>query len=240
MSKTETIGLLDNCLKLAQIEGGFYSSMDSVMLAAACPAEGGQSVLDLGCGVGGAGLATIFRVKSAKLTGIDVQENHIALARSNAADNGIGAEFITSDIREFSPEKCFDHIICNPPYLDEGKHIRSPNVAKATAMGHGDDTTLQDWVDCAYKNLKSRGSLSMIHQAAQTDTIIRALGTRFGATEIIPLWPKADVEAKRVIIRSYKERKSPARIHSGIVMHQENGDYTPKAENILREAAPLL
>ncbi len=236
---TDTIQILGQSLTLAQIKGGFYTSMDSVMLAAACPAKPQDTLLDLGCGVGGAGLAVLHRIKDTQLTGIDIQDDHIALAHENAARNGMKAAFITADIREFSPEHCFNHVICNPPYLDGGAHIRSPSAAKATAMGH-DEATLQDWIDCAYKNLKSRGSLTMIHQAGQTDKILQAMGDRFGATEIIPLWPRVGTSAKRVIIRSYKNRKSPASIHAGLVLHQKNGDYTAEAEKILRDAAPLL
>lgn len=50
------------------------------MLAAACPAKAGQSVLDLGCGVGSAGLCVAARVPGIVLSGIDVGRDHVALA----------------------------------------------------------------------------------------------------------------------------------------------------------------
>ena len=39
-------------LRLLQPARGYRAATDPVLLAAACPAEGGQSVLDLGCGDG--------------------------------------------------------------------------------------------------------------------------------------------------------------------------------------------
>jgi tRNA1(Val) A37 N6-methylase TrmN6 len=74
----------------------------------------------------------------------------------------------------------------------------------------------------------------MIHRADMVDDIILAMGKRFGAIEILPLWPKVGREAKRVIIRARKNRRSPARISAGLVLHNEDGGYTTEAEKILR------
>ena len=41
-------------LRLAQPASGYRAGADAVMLAAACAARPGQSVLDLGCGAGAA------------------------------------------------------------------------------------------------------------------------------------------------------------------------------------------
>lgn len=69
--------------------------------------------------------------------------------------------------------------------------------------------------------------------AGETHTIIQALGKRFGAVEIIPLWPRAGV-AKRVILRAIRNRKTPTVIHPGLVLHEADGAYTAAAENIVR------
>ena len=79
----------------------------------------------------------------------------------------------------------------------------------------------------------------MIHRADQVDRIVQALGKRFGATEIIPLWPRQGEEAKRVIVRTRKNRKTPARLHPGIVLHDESGAYTDQADAILRGRAVI-
>ena len=266
MTNPEKIHVLNERVPLLQPAEGFRTSLDSVMLAAACPAGKGESILDLGCGVGGASFCTLHRVPETTLTGIDIQEDHIALAMQNAAMNDMSArtEFIGIDVRDFdtmpSPRKrgslesgekdpclrrentvMFDHVICNPPYLEAGAHTPSPSAPRALAIGHGeDDIELKDWIDAGFRNLKSKGSFTIIHRADQTDEIIRAMGRRFGAIEIIPLWPRQGIEAKRAIIRAIKDRRSPAKIHPGIILHQDNGDYTSEAEKILRQARPIL
>lgn len=230
------IHVLDKRVRLLQTAQGFRTSLDSVFLAAACKARSGDYILDLGCGVGSAGLCVLWRVPGTRLTGVEIQPESHALAQENAVLNGMGERcgFMQADIRDFRG-KGFDHAICNPPYLEAGTHTASPSESLALARGHQDpDTTLQDWVDAAHKALKSGGGFTMIHRADYTDKIVRALGPRFGAVEIIPLWPRAGEAARRVIIRAVKGRKSACILHPGIVLHEAEGEYTAAADAVLK------
>ena len=243
MSPTQEIYVLNKRLKLLHSEKGFKTSIDSVLLAASCVGKAGDHILDMGCGVGGAGLCVLTRVNGARLTGVEIQQDHTELAKRNAVTNLMQdrCEFVTSDIRDYREEKKFNHIICNPPYLEGQSHLRSPSKEKATAMGHDDENiTVKDWVDAAHYCLKSNGSFTMIHRADKIDKIILAMGKRFGAIEVIPLWPKEGVNAKRVIIRAIKDRKSPATLHAGLVLHDSEGEYTSEAQKILRNMEQLL
>lgn len=239
----EEIHVLDKKVRLLQPpEGGFRTSLDSVMLAAACPARAGQSVLDAGCGVGGASFSLLWRVPDITLTGVDWEPSYIELARENLPLNPFARNvtFIQADIRDYAGAGMFDHVINNPPYLEAGRHTPSPDDVRAQALGHQDtDLTLEDWIVAAHRLVKSNGTLTMIYPAHGTDKIIRGMGKRFGAVEIIPLWPRAGVEAKRVIIRAIKDRQTPARILPGIVVHEASGAYTKIADEILRDGKAI-
>lgn len=237
----EEIYVLDRKVRLLQpADGGFRTSLDSVMLAAACPAISGQSVLDAGCGVGGAAFCVLWRVPGLTLTGVDWEPAYIELAQKNQELNGGAAEFVMDDIRSYAPVKLFDHIIINPPYMEAGRHTPSPDMTRAQANGHQEaDLSLDDWIKAAHRLVKSNGSLTIIYPAHGTDKIILALGKKFGAIEIIPLWPRQGDEAKRVIIRAIKDRQTPARILSGVILHEKDGNYTPQADSILREGLKI-
>ena len=79
----------------------------------------------------------------------------------------------------------------------------------------------------------------MVHQAARLDDMIVALHKRFGALEIIPLWPKLGVQAKRVVVRAYKDRHTPLTMTAGLVLHEDDGSYTAQADEILKDGKGL-
>lgn len=243
---TEEIFVLDRKVRLLQPEGGFRTSLDSVMLAAACPAGAGERVLDLGCGVGGAMFCLLQRGPGAHVTGLEIQAPYLALARENAVLNkreGSSA-FIAGDVAAFrfaTPGERVDHVMLNPPFLDAGTYTPSPDQGRAAALGHeGQESGLEDWVDCAFHALKNGGTMTLIHRADYVDKIVQALGKKFGQTEIFPLWPRTGEAAKRVVVRSLKDRRSPAILHSGLVLHEADGAYTAGAERVLRDGERLF
>ncbi len=242
MGENPEIHVLDHKVRLLQPLNGFRTSLDSVFLASACPARDGERVLDMGAGVGGAAFCLLWRVAGCHVTGVEIQQSHAALARENIALNKAEgrADFICADIAAYAAEQRFDHVMCNPPYLEAGSYTPAASDEKAKALGHeGSDLGLGDWIDAGFRNLKSGGSLTVVHRADFTDKIIQGLGRRFGAVEIFPLYPRSGEEARRVIVRAVKDRKTPSRIHAGIVLHEADGAYTPAADAILREGAPI-
>lgn len=242
MTDTAPIFVLGKKVRLLQPENGFRTSLDSVLLAAACPAKEGARILDMGAGVGGAAFCLLWRVENTHVTGVEIQEDYAEMACENIALNAMQgrAEFITADITSYQSDKPFDHVMCNPPYLEAGKHTPSPYEDKEIAIGHAEkEISVKDWIDAGYRAVKSGGSLTLIHRADMTDKIITGLGKRFGAVEIIPLYPKQGQAARRVIIRAIKDRKSPAKLHAGLILHNEDGQYSQSADAILRDGAAI-
>jgi len=237
----EEIYVLGKKVRLAQPQGGFRTSLDSVILAAAVPAKEGETVLDAGCGVGGAAFCLLHRV-DVRLTGVDTNSEYIELAQKNNSLNGRQGDFQSGDIRDFrlNETHLFDHVMMNPPFFEAGAHMPSPDMGRAAANGHlNEDISLKDWIKAAHRLVKSKGSVTIIYPASGIDKIIQAMGKSFGALEIIPLWPKVGAEARRVIVRALKDRHTPARILHGIILHNPDGGYTLEAEKILRDGFPL-
>lgn len=232
--------LLRGQVKLLQPREGFHASMDTVLLAAATRVNGGQALLDVGCGVGSAGLCVALKNKNITLFGIDIFEENVKLARENAKLNGVESKCIfqfnslIEDI-EFK-DNYFDVVITNPPYQAGGKHTPSPHAQKSLAHGEeASDITLEKWCKYLHKKLKQGGLMTMVHRADRLDEIIRALTARrwFGSLVVMPVHSRAGDVAKRVLVSARKERYAPMVIKPALVMHEADGSYTKIAADIL-------
>lgn len=240
----ELIHVLDHKVKLLQPDQGFRTSFDSVCLAAACPLKAGQRVVELGSGVGGALLAAAYRVPQAEFWGIEREEIYFNLALQNKELNDFEAHvnFIHMDFQNFDPmsgKAYADHIMMNPPFFEEGHFTTSPNALSSAARDLK-DTEIKDWLKAAHRLLKSNGTLTIIFPSFGLDEILSFLHKKFGALEIIPLWSRVGVPAKRVIIRAVKDRKTPLILHAGIIIHEADGTYTHEADMILRDGKAIL
>ncbi|MEZ5830853.1 MAG: hypothetical protein R3D05_06700, partial [Dongiaceae bacterium] len=77
---TTTDTVLGGRVTLHQPASGYRVAIDPILLAAACPAEPGEIIVDLGCGVGTAALCLARRVRDVRCVGVDLQQELITLA----------------------------------------------------------------------------------------------------------------------------------------------------------------
>lgn len=231
-------------LRLWQPAQGYRAATDPVLLAAACPAVPGQSVLDLGCGAGAAVLCLGLRVPGLHLAGLELQPAYADLARRNAARNGVALEVVEGDLRQIPAvlRRDFDHVICNPPYYPAGG-TPSPIAARATAM-QVEAVPLALWLEVAARRLRPGGWLTMITGADALPELLGSLG-KLGAASVLPLAPREGRAAKRVILRARKGGRAPFRLLAPFVIHHgkaHDGDresYTDAANSILRMGCDL-
>ena len=73
-------------------------------------------VLDVGTGSGAIALAIEDEHPSARVTGVDVSEDALALARENAAAAGLNVRFEQADVRDGLTGR-YDLVVSNPPYV---------------------------------------------------------------------------------------------------------------------------
>jgi tRNA1Val (adenine37-N6)-methyltransferase len=226
---------LDGRVKVAQPETGFRSGLDAVMLAAAVPALTGQTVLELGAGSGTASLCLAARVPGVTILGIERDEGLAALARDNAAANGADCRFVAADIFALPPElkRDFDQVLANPPFHGEGQV--SPDPARATALM--DDGTLGDWLKLGLQRTVSGGFFTAILRADRLNQALAALPER--GLCAFPLWPRLGEAPKRVIVQARKGSNAPFALLPGLVLHRNDGSWTPEANAVLRRGSAL-
>ena len=237
-------GFLSGRLRLWQPVAGYRAATDPVLLAAACPALTGQSVLDLGCGAGAAGLCLAARVPGLALAGLEVQAGYAALARANALRNGIAFEVHEGDIAAEPPalRRGFDHVIANPPYYAAGG---TPAADEGRDLALREAMPLRLWTECARRRLVPGGWLTLILGADRLGAALAALDGRMGSVAILPLCPREGRAAVRVLIRARKGGRaalrllSPMVLHAGVTHAGDRDDNSPEAQAVLRESAAI-
>jgi tRNA1(Val) A37 N6-methylase TrmN6 len=227
-------------LRLRQPKSGHRAGHDAMLLAAATPARSGDRVVDLGAGVGAAGLAVAKRVAGIGLVLVEIDPALAALARGNAASNGIAAETIVLDVTSaadtfaaagLAPDS-IDVVLMNPPFNDPSRHQTSPNKAREIAhVAAG--TTLEGWVHAGRRMLRSGGVLTLIWRAEGLAEVLVALGRGFGSLTILPVHGDARSPAIRILVRAVKGGKAPVRILAALVLNNEPGVSNKQVEDIL-------
>ncbi len=232
-------------LAIRQPRRGFRAAVDAVLLAAAVPACAGERVLELGCGAGVASLCLGARVAGLSQTGLELQSAYAALARRNAAENGLHLEVIEGDVAVPPAAlrgRGFEHVICNPPWFRPGAGTAAADAGRETALREA--APLAAWADLAARRLVPGGRLTLIHEAARLPDVLSALDARLGSLVVLPLLPRAGRPATRFLLGARKGGRAafrllaPLVLHSGAV-HRDGGDFTPEAEAVLRDAAAL-
>jgi tRNA1(Val) A37 N6-methylase TrmN6 len=227
-------------LRLRQPKSGHRAGHDALLLAAATPARSGDRVVDLGAGVGTAGLAVARRVPAIRLMLVEIDAGLAGLARWNAASNAIPAEVRVLDVTDnadvlaaagLSADSA-DIVLMNPPFNDAARHRASSDRAREIA--HVARTaTLERWVHAGRRILKSGGALSLIWRADELTAVLAALDRGFGSLGILPVHGDAEAPAIRVLVRAIKGGKAPTRLHASLVLNDAPAVPNKRVRDIL-------
>lgn len=231
-------GFLDGRLQIAQPMRGYRAGADAVMLAAACPAQAGETVLELGCGAGVASLCLGWRVPGAALTGLERQVEYTTLARQNAKNNGITLRLVTGDLAAMPAElrtESFDHVIANPPYFLGG--TPAPDAGRATARH--EETPLAEWIDAGLRRLRPGGRLILIQRADRLAEILTGVQARAGDIAVLPLAGRTGRPAGRVLLGARKGARGPLRLLAPLILH-DGPRHAGDAENLSQISADIL
>jgi tRNA1Val (adenine37-N6)-methyltransferase len=235
--------LLGRRVSYRQPAEGFRSGIEPVLLSAAIPVRAGERVLEGGSGAGAALLCLAARVPGIIGLGVESDPCLVALATRNADENhAADLTFRAADITTlFAPgteQNRFDHALANPPYHTRDGTV-SPLHARAQAK-RAEQGLLATWARALATPLRHRGTLTFILPAGSLPECLTAMmDAACPATAVLPLWPKSGRPAKLVLVRGIKGGRAPLSLLPGLVLHAEDGSFTPAAQAILRDGAPL-
>ena len=232
----------DGRVNVFQPGKGFRAGTDSLLLAAALDEAAKGCALELGCGPGGALLPAAFRCASMQFTGLERDDAVADLAHRGVVDNRFGerVEIVEGDAGRLPPDwqNRFDLVFSNPPFFGEGT-IKAPGVGKDGA--YLESLPLGEWLDAMLFALRPKGTLVLIHRAAELARILARIERRTGEISVMPVRSFPGSDAKRVIVKARKGlRSGPMRLLAGIDLHADKGGPpSPLMQAIARQGQGL-
>ncbi len=235
-------------LRLRQPARGHRFGHDAMLLAASTPGQVGEVAVDLGAGVGAAGLALAQRVAGLTVHLVEIDAALARLAAENAARNGLAARVSAHVLDVGAPPADFaaaglgpqsaDRVLMNPPFHDSARVQPSPDARRRAAHA-APPGALATWLAAAARLLRPDGSVTLIHHADRLGEILVLLDSAFGAVAIQPVHPKPGAAAIRVLVRAVKASRAPLALLPGLLLNGADDRSTVEAEAVLREGATL-
>jgi release factor glutamine methyltransferase len=141
-------------------------------------------IADVGTGSGVIALSLAAKIPEAKVLGVDVSEDALALAQENAARLNLSerVQFLKSRLLE-NVEDAFDLIVANLPYVSiQDRHTLSLEVLHdpevALFAGAQGDELVRELIDQARVRLRPGGLLALEIGLGQSEALLSALAEK--------------------------------------------------------------
>lgn len=233
-------------------DAGHRAGVDAMILAAAVPSAFSGRLADFGAGAGAAGLAVASRCRKATAVLVEnaAEMAHFAQLTlehpRNAHLQGRTAVLVadvalTGRIREKAglADGSFDYVIMNPPF-NAAKDRPTPDALKQKAHVM-EDGLFEAWIRSAAAITKPRGGLAIIARPVSLAPILAALAGRFGSAEIMPVHPRADAPAIRIVVRAKRASRGALTLQPPLILHDGPEDgFSARADAINNGKAALF
>ncbi len=236
---------LSGRLVLSQPRRGHRAGIEAVLIAAAAPLAPGETLVDIGAGVGAAGLCAMARIADSGAILVEADPALAELASDNAARNGLAARtrVVTCDVTSRGAAARAgltggaDHALANPPFYDPAASRLSPH--KKSAHGATKEA-LDAWMRFAAAALRPGGTLTLVHRADALQLVLEACSPRFGGLKLCPVHPRPGLPASRLLVQGTKGSRAPLTLLAGLTLHDNQGNaFLPEIEAVLRGGAGL-
>ena len=234
-------------LLLSQPTDGHRCGTDAVLLAAAAPADFSGLAIDVGAGVGAAGLALAVARPRAHVGLLENDPFIAELARANLRQNELAdrghvleADLLSKESRRGAGlrDESAGLVITNPPFLDPSRARLSPDLRKRRARAMPAEGALAAWIAASLALLAPGGLFILIHRPDALPLILQTQAARAGGITVLPVYPRLETKAGRILVRGKKGSRAPLAIAPPLVLHDGEG-FTEAADAIHRGAAMI-
>lgn len=144
------------------------------------PRHGAPRVLDMGAGSGCIAITLQLERPDCRVTALDISAAALAVARANGERLGARVEWLESDLFDAVPDRVFEMIVSNPPYIaSDDPHLGRGDLrfepALALASGAQGLDAIEAIIGAAPCHLVLGGWLLLEHGWDQSDAVARRL-----------------------------------------------------------------
>jgi len=213
---------------------GYRFSVDAPLLADFIRTEASDELLELGTGNGI--ISLLLSIKPFKtITAVEIQASLADLARRNVKLNNLEEkiQIIEEDLRAFQPEKKFDVIFSNPPYIKKETGHLSPSVEKSVAK-HELKCNISDIVKKTQELLKEEGRANFIYPATRKDDfgrVLKAYGLEVMTMRFI--LPRKGTPPNLFLVEVGFSSQKPDLLPP-FILYDDQGGYTPEASKVFQ------
>ena len=224
-------------LKIIQPKQGYRFSIDSVLLAGLTQVRPKDRVADLGTGCGIIPLLLASQKSVNHITGIEIQESLVSMAKRNVRINGFEhvISIVKADLRSLKIGRLkgpMDLVVSNPPYGKLLSGRLNPNSEKAIAR-HELLANLGDVVRAAARLLTHKGRLALIYPARRLANLLLAVSSGgFAPKQLTFIHSNLQSEAKLVHLESVKGGGEELRVRRPFAICLRDGNYTDEMNAI--------
>ncbi|MDH6230223.1 tRNA1(Val) A37 N6-methylase TrmN6 [Mesorhizobium soli] len=224
-------------------DAGHRAGMDALMLAAAVPSDFRGHLADFGAGAGAAGLAVASRCPEASVTLVEQSPEMADFASRTLQHEGnthLGSRVsllvadvtLTGKARSEAglTQNAFDFVIMNPPF-NTARDRSTPDELRRQAHVM-EDGLFESWLRSAAAVVRPRGGLALIARPQSLPQILAALAGRFGSAEIVPIHPRSDAAAIRIVLRARKGARGALALCPPLILHEHGHKLSPRADDV--------
>ena len=228
-------------LLIIQPERGFRFSTDSVLLSDFCRPKKGERAADMGTGSGVIPLLLCARAPGLSVDAFELSKPAWDRARRSVLLNGLGDRIRVhhADMRGAAGIlgcESVSLVVTNPPYLQAGEGLFSPDPERAMARGGAGAPGIREWVAACARVLQCGGRFCAVFPAPGFLRMCDAM--REGAVEpkrVRFVSSRPEKPPKLFLIEGIKRGGQGLSILPPLFTHEADGSFSSEMQRIYGE-----
>lgn len=226
-------------MKIIQRKDMFNFSLDTVLLANFCTINKDvDKIVDFGTNNAAIPLL-LSRRTDKKITGVEIQEEAIEIAKKNIELNNLTnqIDIIHDDIKNYvNYADKVKLVVCNPPFFKVGERSNVNDNEYLQIARHEIKINLEEIIRSAATILDNKGRFAMVHRPDRMIEIINYMQKYdIEPKRIRFVYPKVNRESHIFLIEGMYKGNTGVKIEPPLYAHEDDGTYSQEIRTMFGE-----